>query len=225
MNPIEIPNATKVRLIQLLQLLKDWPKQKITSLDISKATNWKSSLIRHDFWLIGFSKGVSNGYAVCELQQAIKNALGIQGPDSIHNKKESNGAYVQNTDSETSSTLLKNICIVGLDRLGSALLDERFFENSGFKIKAGFDSNVNRVEILRSVFPLYPATEMAMTIKREKIEYAILTVSDKDAQNMTNRLFSAGIKGIVNMTNVILKVPEYVKVQNLSILNSLNLIV
>ena len=61
-------------------------------------------------------------------------------------------------------------------------------------------------------------------IKKENIEYAILTVSDKDAQQNAKRLADCGIKGIVNMTNKILSLPKEIRVENLSILNSLQLL-
>ena len=118
----------------------------------------------------------------------------------------------------------QNVCIAGLGRLGAALLDENLFDGSQFVIKAGFDSNVNRVEILRSTFPLYPASDMNWVIKQEKITLAILAVVDKDAQQMCDRLVKAGIKGIVNMTRAVLKVPDSIKVENLSVLNALKLI-
>ncbi len=51
-----------------------------------------------------------------------------------------------------------------------------------------------------------------------------MTVADKDAQHMTDRLVSAGITGIVNMTRAVLKVPADIKVENLSIANALNMI-
>ena len=225
MTTVEIPNPTKRRFVQLIQLLDNWSEQKITSSDISNITGWSTSLIRHDFWLIGFSKGVSNGYFVSELSEAIKLALRIETSESHYIEKGNVADGNRISDSNDSRSFFKNICIAGLGRLGSALLDESFFENSNFKIKAGFDSNVNRVEILRSTFPLYPANEMQFIIKQQKIEYAILTVQDKDAQNMTDRLIKTGIKGIINMTNVILKVPDNIKVENLSIINALNLVI
>lgn len=225
MTTVEIPNPTKRRFVQLIQLLDNWSEQKITSSDISEITGWSTSLIRHDFWLIGFSKGVSNGYFVSELSEAIKLALRIETSESHYIEKGNVADENRISDSNDSRSFFKNICIAGLGRLGSALLDESFFENSNFKIKAGFDSNVNRVEILRSTFPLYPANEMQFIIKQQKIEYAILTVQDKDAQNMTDRLIKTGIKGIINMTNVILKVPDNIKVENLSIINALNLVI
>ena len=41
---------------------------------------------------------------------------------------------------------------------------------------------------------------------------------------MTDKLIKAGITGIVNMTRSVLKVPQNIKVENLSIVNALNLL-
>ena len=231
MESIDLPKPTKKRLIQLLAILQKWPDKKITSVAISEASGWKSSLIRHDLWLLGFKKGVSNGYYIEELEQVIKSALNISFKKDTFmlSKKESNVAYTSDSltavvGSGSAEGIFKKVCIAGLGRLGASLLDQNLFDNSVFEICAGFDSNVNRVEILRSTFPLYPASEMDFVIKREKINFAILTVADKDAQSMANRLIKAGISGIVNMTNVLLKVPQNVKVENLSIITALNLL-
>ena len=196
---VVIPEATRKRMLLLLNLLGVWRKDKITSVDISEQTGWKDSLIRHDLWLLGYNKGVSNGYQTVDLQKAINQALALEQQ-------------------------ITNVCIVGLGRLGAALLDESLVEGSSFVIKAGFDSNVNRVEILRSNFPLYPAHDMNWVIKQEKITLAILAVAEKDAQAMTDKLVAAGVSGIVNMTSAVLKVPSDVKVENLSILNALKII-
>lgn len=203
-----LPKPTKRRLVELLPLLNECESKKITSLALSSLTGWKASLIRHDLWLIGFNKGVKNGYFVKEIIKKINELL--------ENKK--------NAQCEKQETI-KNCCIVGLGRLGAALLDESLTKQSMFVIKAGFDSNLNRVEILRSTFPLYPANKMQQVIKNENIEIAILTVEQKDAKQMAERLVSYGIKGIVNMTNQILSVPQNIKVENLSILNALNLVI
>lgn len=196
---VVLPEVTRKRMLILQNLLQSWQNEKITSVQISEITGWKDSLIRHDLWLLGYNKGISNGYLKDDLQEAISLALGFESEEI-------------------------NCCIVGLNRLGAALLDDATTEGSVFKIKAGFDSNVNRVEILRSTFPLYPATEMSWIIKQENIRLAILTVAAKDAQSMCDRLVKAGITGIVNMTNSVLRVPENVKLENLSILNSLKIV-
>ena len=225
MNPIELPKATQKRLIQLLQILRCWQSEKITSVAISESTGWNPSLIRHDLWLIKFNKGISNGYNVQELIKAIEIVLGIEKSEDLENQKEVSVKTEETfTLQKSSEDTKKKICIVGLGRLGAALLDNNLVEDSVFEIKAGFDPNLYRVEILRSSFPLYPCSEMNFVIKKEKIEYAILTLADKEAQKMADRLVQAGIKGIVNMTSTILKTPEEVKVQNISIKNALTLV-
>ena len=213
----DLPTATRKRLVQLEELLKSWSGEKITSAKICELSGWKDSLVRHDLWLIKnmshtmvecpngrietIARGWKNGYSTAELLKIINAAL--------HN--------------ETQADTL-NVCIAGLGRLGAALLDDGLFSGSQFVIKAGFDSNVNRVEILRSTFPLYPAAEMNWVIKQEKITLAILAVADKDAQTMCDRLIKAGITGIVNMTRMVLSVPEGIKIENLSVLNALRMI-
>lgn len=196
---VAVPEATRKRMLTLQNLLQSWQSEKITSVQIGEITGWKDSLIRHDLWLLGYNKGVSNGYQKDDLQEAIGRALGFESEQI-------------------------NCCIAGLNRLGAALLDEGTTEGSVFKLKAGFDSNVNRVEILRSTFPLYPATEMNWVIKQEKITLAILTVADKDAQSMCDRLVKAGVTGIVNMTRAVLKVPDGVKVENVPLVTALKIV-
>ena len=203
----DLPNATRKRLVQLEELLKSWSGEKITSAKICELTGWKDSLVRHDLWLINqvvstgsttvVTRGWKNGYNTADLLAVVQSI----------NKSET-----------------QNVCIAGLGRLGAALLDDSLFDGSHFVIKAGFDSNVNRVEILRSTFPLYPASDMNWVIKQEKITLAILAVADKDAQSMCDRLVKAGIKGIVNMTRMVLSIPEGIKIENLSVLNALKMI-
>lgn len=225
MTSVELPKSSRQRLVLLLGILKSWPNKKITSVQISDKTNWKSSLIRHDLWLIKFNKGISNGYNVQELIKAIEIVLGIEKSEDLENQKEVSVKTEETfTLQKSSEDTKKKICIVGLGRLGAALLDNNLVEDSVFEIKAGFDPNLYRVEILRSSFPLYPCSEMNFVIKKEKIEYAILTLADKEAQKMADRLVQEGIKGIVNMTSTILKTPEEVKVQNISIKNALTLV-
>ncbi len=200
---LKIPEIVKKRMIQLCTLLESFSKEKITSQEIKALTGWTDSTIRHDFWLMDLKKGVSNGYFTAELKAELEEKLGLK------------------TDAESPE---KKLCIVGLNRLGAALLDENMFSESGFAIKAGFDTNLYRVEILRSSFPLYPASQMDFVIKKEKIEYAVLTVDSKNAQSMADKLCSAGIKGIVNMTEAVLKVPGDVKVENVSVLTALKIV-
>jgi len=104
--------------------------------------------------------------------------------------------------------------VVGLGRLGSAFLNVREFQESEFELAAGFHTNVNRTEILKSPVPLYPAYKMAEVISRFRIEIALLCVPADAAQSAAERLVAAGIRGILNFAPALITVPLVVAVRN-----------
>ena len=196
----EIPEPSKRRLVLLSRLLTDRAVKNITSVQIESLTGWSANLVRKDISLLGVKCGASNGYKVQELKEALDKALG--------------------TGSEK-----QKCCIVGLGRMGQVLLDNAELEESAFKIVAGFDSNVNRTEVLRSVFPLHPTTMLESVIKEEGISWAILTVNSEEAQELATRLAVCGIKGIVNYTPCILSLPKEVAIENVCLLTALETLV
>lgn len=169
-------------------------RRKITSVEISHKTGWSEATIRRDISLLELHNGVSNGYDVEILKNAIDNAFGLGA--------SKNGNH--------------NCCIVGLGNLGQAFLENSVFDGGGFSLVAAFDSNQNRIEIMKSKIPLYQTLDLEKIIRQKKIEFAILTVEDEMAQKMADRLVKYGIKGIVNYTNVILTVPDEFKLENAS---------
>jgi len=193
-----IPEPTRRRLVQIAQLLEQLPKtaqtERMTSKAMAELTGWSDAVIRRDILLLGYKGGVSNGYDVHELHDAICSALKI------------------GVGFET----VQNCCIIGLGRLGAALLENSIFENSPFRITAGFDSSVNRTEVLRSTFPLYPASRLEAVIQEQHIVYALLAVPEHEAQAMAVRLTACGIRGIVNYTDAVLTLPGSVAVENVS---------
>ena len=100
--------------------------------------------------------------------------------------------------------------------MGSTELD-----GTDFEFVAGFDSNVNRTEILHADFPLHPTTLLEKVVREEEIKFAILTVSASEAQQCAAKLSDAGIIGIVNYTPCVLSVPPSTAVENVSLLTAL----
>ncbi|MDY2843346.1 MAG: redox-sensing transcriptional repressor Rex [Treponema sp.] len=192
----KIPLPSKKRLVLLSRFLEQVDAKKITSVQISEKTLWSEATIRRDISLLELHNGVSNGYDVKILKKAIDEAFGLCG----------NGENSQK----------HNCAIVGLGNLGQAFLENSVFESGIFALVAAFDSNQNRVEILKSKIPLYQTLDLEKIIRQKKIEFVILTVEDEKAQKMTDRLVKYGVKGIVNYTNVILTVPEGFKLENAS---------
>lgn len=178
-------------------------KATITSRKIAQLTGWTDATIRRDISQLGLKCGASNGYPIAQLQEAIAQALGSSSKD----KK------------------VYRCCILGLGKIGAALLEYGGFAAAGFQLVAGFDPSVNRVELLNASFPLYPAARLEQIVEKEGIQYAILAVPDEMAIAYGQRLAQAGIKGIVNYTNRLLTVPATVKVENISVIHSLRQLV
>ncbi|MDR1100590.1 MAG: CoA-binding protein, partial [Treponema sp.] len=191
------------RLLRLMRILEKNGAAAVTSAQVELMTGWPSHTIRKDISFLGggdHAVGSSNGYAPEILIPAIKRALGLDRR--------------------------RRFCVVGLGRLGSAYLSLQSFEfgpqgEEEFELAAGFDSNVNRVEILKSPAPLYPAYKMGEVIQRFSIEMALLCVPGDKAQEAAEKLAAAGIKGIVNFAPVVLKLPLDLAVRNVYVVDEL----
>ena len=191
-----LSEPAKRRLVLLERLLASYEEKTVTSQKIAELTGWSAAVVRRDIFYLEVKCGASNGYKVSDLQKSLKEVLGISGAH-------------------------KKCCIVGLTRMGQVLLDNAELDDSHFEIVAGFDSNVNRTEVLRSSFPLHPTTMLEHVIKEKQIEYAILTAGENEAQALAKKLEQCGIKRIVNYTPCVLSVSENVKVENVSLLTAL----
>jgi redox-sensing transcriptional repressor len=195
-----ITKPTAERLSQLARLLEQRGSRgmPISSAEIEQLTGWTSTTIRKDISTLNAGPNIAtnSGYDPVKLASAIKRALGF-------------------------STDAHKCCIVGLGRLGSAFLEYSGFAGSPFTLCAGFDSNVNRIEILKADFPLFPTFKMKEVIARLCIESAILCVPSAQAQAAADKLVECGIKGIVNFTPAVLSVPSGIGIENVSIIDAL----
>jgi redox-sensing transcriptional repressor len=195
----QIPPLTKERFLYLMRILEH-SGEHLTSARIEALTGWSSPTIRKDISYLGGDEeggavGSASGYAPENLLPAIKKALGLE-------KR-------------------RKFCVVGLGRLGSAYLNIEGFEFREFELVAGFDTNVNRTEILKSPVPLYPAYKMGEVIPRFGIEIALLCVPAAAAQAAAEKLTAAGIRGIVNFAPVVLAVPPKIAVRNVYVADEL----
>ena len=209
----QIPVPARERLLFLTRILEQSAENILSSAQIEVLTGWSSYTIRKDISCLGDENGspigTSLGYDKNILLPMIRKALNLD-------KK-------------------RKFCIVGLGRLGSAYLSlgntgsgglpfpSGSFGNEpdGFELAAGFDINVNRIEILPSTAPLYPAYKMGEVIGRFNIEIALLCVPAASAQASAEKLAAAGIKGIVNFAPVVLNLPPEITVRNVYVMDEL----
>jgi redox-sensing transcriptional repressor len=194
----QIPAPAKERLLHLMRIFEALgDDEPITSAQIEGLTGWSSHTIRKDISFLEAAAepvGTALGYAPTCLVPAIRRALSLDRP--------------------------RKYCVVGLGRLGSAYLNTVPFSASApgvspaFELVAGFDTSVNRVEILASPAPLYPAYKMGEVIARFGIEIALLCVPPEAAQGAAEKLAAAGIRGIINFAPTVLRLPPEVAVRS-----------
>jgi redox-sensing transcriptional repressor len=173
-----------------MRLLENAGEGPVSSARLEAQSGWSSHSIRKDISYLGVggSGSSSGGYIPALLLPLIRKALDLDRR--------------------------RLFCVAGLGRLGSAYLNLSPQELGEFELAAGFDTNVNRLEILKSPVPLYPAYKMGEVISRFGIEIALLCVPGENAQAAAEKLAQGGIKGIVNFAPLVLRLPAEIKVRH-----------
>lgn len=104
--------------------------------------------------------------------------------------------------------------LVGVGRLGRALLGYKGFSDFGLNIICGFDSDPSVIGFTKSGKPIRPMDCLEKVCKEQKILMGILTVPSDQAQAVCDQMIQYGIRAIWNFSSTILDVPPGVLVQN-----------
>lgn len=202
MNDPIIPKATAKRLpiyYRYLKFLLDAGKTRVSSTELSDAVKFDAATIRRDFSYFGALGKRGYGYDVASLLDFFSKIL--------------------NQDT------LTNVVLVGLGNLGQALLNFNFHKNSNMRISAVFDVNSELINTIQAGVPVYDIADLVDQIRDQRIEIAILTVPQDNAQDTTDLLVKAGVKGILNFTPMRVTVPSEVRVQNVDLTNELQTLI
>ncbi len=118
----------------------------------------------------------------------------------------------------------RKACLVGLGRLGTALMDYENFQENGFEIIAGFDRSVNKIERIRTSIDVFPVSRLAEIVQARDIELGIIAVPAESAQDIADQLAKAGVKGVLNFSPVKVNVPETIIHLDMDFTNALRFI-
>jgi redox-sensing transcriptional repressor len=180
-----ISNKSLERICKIFGYLDGLSKSGVTvvsSSELARAIGATDYTIRKDISLLGMTRYNRKGYDVAGLKKDLGSKL------KLSQKRKA--------------------CIVGLGRLGSALLDYEKFQEDGFEIVAGFDSSVNKIERIRTDIAVFAVSHLKNVIRQRGIELGIITVGPEAAQEIADTLVAAGVKGILNFSPVKIIVPE-----------------
>ncbi len=174
--------------------LSEQNQANISSKDMADILGVNPWQIRKDFSYFGVFGTAGVGYNIKKLIKQIKKILKL---DVVH-----------------------KAALVGAGNLGLAILAYPDFGIYGFDIAAAFDTNPKKIGRKVKNITIEDVSNLS-TLKKRKINLAIIAVSWDKAQQTADALVKAGIKGILNFSPCYIRVPKKVKVITIDIATDL----
>jgi redox-sensing transcriptional repressor len=190
----KVPPPSLARLLSVFRLLEQLEREglkSISSSELGKILGFKPDSIRKDVSYLGEVGNFGGGYEVGKLKAHICSNLGLD--------------------------VKRKACVVGLGRLGSAILNYDDLRENGYSIIAGFDSSINKLETITTSVELFPAHEISDVVRKKGIEIGLIAVPARAAQETAKKLIDGGIRGIINFSPVVIKARDDVMVRNIDL--------
>ncbi len=108
-----------------------------------------------------------------------------------------------------------NAAVIGMGRLGRAVVSYPGFAPEGFNILAAFDSNDDIVGQTISDLKVESISRLTKSVKELEIKIGIVTVPIDQAQGVIDALVEAGIRSILNYAPLSPQVPDGVIVRGI----------
>ena len=158
----------------------------VSSGQLGEALGITDAQVRKDLAYLGNLGHPGIGYAAPELIVAIRRVLGI--------------------DRDWATAL------VGVGNLARALLRYQGFVERGFRFVALFDADPAKVGEHIDGLEVHPLDAMPSIIAATGAELGVLTVPSAAAQAVAEALLAAGIRGFLNFTPQVLRLPPEVSI-------------
>ena len=184
-----IPPLTVKRLSLYLRYLEESTEANqatVSSRQLGRALGLTDAQVRKDLAHFGQFGRRGVGYYV---QDLVKQLRRIFGTDKVW-----------------------DVAVIGTGSLGRALLGYKGFLKKGFRVSAAFDNDPSKIGREFENVQVQPMTDLAEAVRSGRFRLAILAIPAEAAQEVTDDLCRAGIRGILNFAPVRLSVPEDVTV-------------
>jgi redox-sensing transcriptional repressor len=163
----------------------------VSSVALADAAGVNSAKIRKDLSYLGSYGTRGVGYDVEYLIHQISRELGLE------------------QDWPT--------CIVGIGNLGQALSNYGGFRQRGFRIAALFDADAAKIGERVNGLEILALDDMDRVVKEEEITIGIVAVPARNAQDVADRMVTAGISSILNFAPVVLQVPDRISLRKVDL--------
>lgn len=195
-----LPGATVERLPRYLRCIEQLPPDRttISSKDLALLSNMSAAGVRKDLSFLGSSGIRGVGYPVDELAARIRAALGL--------------------------TRDREVVVIGVGNLGSALANYGGFWKRGFKIVGLYDADPAKVGAIVGGIEVRSVDTLARDARKSDIAVAIIATPAKAAQEVATLLSRAGIPSILNFAPAVLTVPEKTHLRQVDLATELQIL-
>ncbi|GAB4321700.1 MAG: redox-sensing transcriptional repressor Rex [Dehalococcoidia bacterium] len=107
------------------------------------------------------------------------------------------------------------VCVVGMGRLGQAIVEYGGFEPQGFDVVAVFDIDEQKVGKTVGRLRIQHVRELESCLKERPVDIGIVAVPASAAQEVVDRLIGCGVKSILNYAPTTAHVPRGVQVRQI----------
>ena len=188
----EVPEVVISRLpqyVRTLSQLLDAGVEITNSQQLGAQLQVTPAQIRKDLSYFGRFGKQGRGYRVRHLLAELKQILGL--------------------DMEW------NVAVIGVGRLGNAILNYPGFDPDGFRLVAAFDNNPANVGQEVGGVSVQPMAALADTVQARNINIAIVAVPSAHTQTVIDQLVECGVRAILNYAPINAQVPPGVRVRSI----------
>jgi redox-sensing transcriptional repressor len=189
-----VPEATVARLpiyLRALNTLAERGVSTVSSEELAAAAGVNSPKLRKDLSYLGSYGTRGVGYDVAYLQYQISREIGLTQDWAV--------------------------AIVGIGNLGHALANYAGFMSRGFRIAALIDADPARIGEQVAGLRVRHLSELETIVRSLGIAIGVIATPASAAQEVCDRLVSAGVSSILNFAPVLLSVPEGVAVRKVDL--------
>ena len=192
MEAFEVPAVVVLRLplyVRALTQLSAEGVEVVSSQQLGSRLQMTPAQIRKDLSYFGRFGKQGRGYSVRFLLDELRQILGLNRQWAA--------------------------CLVGVGRLGRAIINYPGFTPEAFNVVAAFDNSPQEVGQLVGDLKVQPMSELTSTIEEKGIRIGIVAVPAGQAQPVIDLLVESRIHGILNYAPAPAQVPEGIVIRNI----------
>ena len=187
-----VPEVVVARLPQYVRILKELLSAGVevaNSQQLGDQLQVTPAQIRKDLSYFGRFGKQGRGYSVRHLLDELRQILGL------------NEHW--------------NVVVIGVGRLGNAILSYPGFTPDGFHIVAALDSNPALIGQEVEGITVRPVEDLQKVVEAQNITIAVVAVPSRFTQEVIDDLVECGVRAILNYAPTSPQVPRDVKIRNI----------